>query len=131
MAHHEDSHGHDDHGHDMTEGNRQYYSKGWYLPLIGLVAIAFIFSLGGGTLLGMSGTDKWGKHEMCHDEKCEGHCGMEHGDAAHHEASAKDEAKAPVHRNNDSIAIARPVSDCVKVDSAKVVAPAGHNGHGH
>ena len=74
MAHHEDSH---DHGHDMTEGNRQYYPKGWYLPLVGLFVVAFFFAYGGGALLGISGTDKWGVVEYCHDANCSGHCGME------------------------------------------------------
>lgn len=76
MAHHEDSH--DDHGHDMTEGNRQYYPQGWYMPLVGLFVVALIFAIGAGALLGISGSDKWGKHEICHTENCDGHCGMEH-----------------------------------------------------
>jgi hypothetical protein len=76
MAHHEDSH--NDHGHDTTEGNRQYYPQGWYMPLLGLFAVALIFAIGAGALLGISGSDKWGKHETCHTQNCDGHCGMEH-----------------------------------------------------
>jgi hypothetical protein len=74
MAH--DSH--DDHGHDNTEGSRQYYPKGWYLPLVGLFIVAFGFAYGAGAILGISGTDKWGHKEMCHMEGCKGDCGMDH-----------------------------------------------------
>jgi hypothetical protein len=51
-------HSHDDHN---TEGNRQYYPKSWWIPLVGLFVVAFGFSLLAGWILGMSGTDKWGK----------------------------------------------------------------------
>lgn len=62
MANH-NSNGHA-HGHDdaHTEGNRQYYPKSWWMPLAGLVVLAFGFCLLAGWILGMSGTDKWGKN---------------------------------------------------------------------
>jgi hypothetical protein len=113
MGNHENhDHGND---HDLTEGNRQYYSKGWYLPLLGLAAIALGFALLGGFVLNHSGTDKWGKKtecateckegEKCKDgekckegEKCDGKCKEhEHGDMKKEEnkeeAAAADTAK--------------------------------------
>lgn len=94
MAHHE---AHDDHGHDNTEGNRQYYPQGWFIPLIGLVAVALVFSLGAGALLGISGTDKWGKTEQCSDEHCKGDCGH-HGDEGHgHDAETHGHGDAEHH----------------------------------
>ena len=131
MAHHEDSH---DHGHDMTEGNRQYYPKGWYLPLVGLFVVAFFFAYGGGALLGISGTDKWGVVEYCHDANCSGHCGMEHGDAAHSDATGHDDGHSSVTAGRDSViaddsaAIKVPTNDCMKVDSPKVEVK---DAHGH
>jgi hypothetical protein len=68
---------HDDHAHDNTEGNRQYYPKGWWVPLGGLAAIALCFALLGGWILSMSGTDKWGQQ----------HSG-EHAVGEHHEQPA-------------------------------------------
>lgn len=140
MAHHES---HDDHGHDNTEGNRQYYPQGWHLPLIGLFVVAFFFAVGGGMLLGISGTDKWGQHEVCHNEKCDGHCGMEHEKAcctdgscdhckAKHGESGESHENAAAPHNNDSIAtsVAMPASDSMNGDSAKP-AEAGHEGHSH
>lgn len=129
MAHHEDSH--DDHGHDMTEGNRQYYPKGWYLPLVGLFVVAFFFSMGGGALLGISGTDKWGHVEYCTMENCDGHCGMEHMDMTmegdhhgdDHNVVPTDIANKDSATSDDSMAA--PTNDCVKVDSPKVEAHGG------
>lgn len=138
MAHHEESH--DDHGHDNTEGSRQYYPKGWYLPLVGLFIVAFGFAYGAGSLLGISGTDKWGHKEMCHMENCDGHCGMDHGDAGcckegegaeckdEHNAEGHESAAAP--HTNDSTAVAAAPADTMKHDSVKP-AEAGHEGHDH
>ena len=58
---HDDSH---------TEGNKQYYPRGWWVPLVGLVVIALGFTLLGGFVFSVSGTDKWGKTEQCDNEKC-------------------------------------------------------------
>lgn len=122
MSHHE---AHDDHGHDDTEGKRQYYPKGWYLPLVGLFVVAFVFAIGLGSLLAISGTDKWGKHEVCHIENCDGHCGMEHEkaecckDGDHKECKDGDmheNAVAP--HNNDSVNIAAAPADSAKADTA-------------
>src|SRR4051812_32301384 len=66
---HDDSH---------TEGNKQYYPKGWWVPLVGLVTLALAFTLLGGFVFSVSGTDKWGKTEQsdngkcCDDENCKG-----------------------------------------------------------
>lgn len=128
MAHHEDAHG-DDHGHDNTEGNRQYYPQGWYLPLIGLTVIAIAFALGAGSLLGISGTDKWGKggddHGHGHDtHQTEGT--HEGGDADHHDA-----APAAPH-NNDSVAVTAPADSTPKADSpVKADEHAAGDDHGH
>ncbi len=138
MAHHES---HDDHGHDTTEGNRQYYPQGWYLPLVGLFVVAFFFALGGGSLLGISGTDKWGKHEVCHTENCDGHCGMDHekaccadGTCDHCKAEHGDAHGTPTSdHNQDSVAATAPtpMGDSVaKSDSVKPAEEA-HDGHSH
>lgn len=138
MAHHENSH--DDHGHDMTEGNRQYYPKGWFIPLVGLFVVAFFISLGAGALLGISGTDKWGKTEQCTDEHCDGHCGNEHGgmhtdgdhhdgdhhDGDHHHNAAGTTSTSDVHHNDSANVAVAPPADCTKVDSPKKAEPAGH-----
>ncbi|HTL81456.1 MAG TPA: hypothetical protein VL651_07115 [Bacteroidia bacterium] len=88
MANHE-SNGHsEDHDHDNTEGNHQYYPKGWYLPLVGLVVIALGFTALGSFAFSISGTDRWGKTEQCcdgngaccKDDKCmdaNGNCTMD------------------------------------------------------
>lgn len=102
---HEDSH--DDHGHDMTEGKRQYYPKGWYLPLTGLVIVAFCFSLGAGALLGISGTDKWGKKDACCEmENCKegdmnGKCDPKTCDPK--DCKDKEGNMMMDHKNNDSV----------------------------
>jgi hypothetical protein len=141
MAHHES---HDDHGHDNTEGNRQYYPQGWYLPLVGLFVVAFFFSLGAGALLGISGTDKWGQHEVCHMENCDGHCGMEHekacctdGTCEHCKAEHGDQHGTESHNDaavtdhhQDSAGATSAMADSMKADSVKP-AEAGHEGHGH
>jgi hypothetical protein len=135
MAHHES---HDDHGHDDTEGNRQYYPQGWYIPLLGLFIVAFFFAFGGGALLGISGTDKWGVHEVCHTKDCDGHCGMDHekacctdGTCEHCKAEHGDAHTTPTTDHaQDSTAIAMPAADCVKTDSVKPAEEA-HDGHSH
>ena len=62
-----ENHGNNGHGnsHDdaHTEGNRQYYPKGWWVPLAGLVTVALGFSLLGSFIFSVSGTDRWGKTE--------------------------------------------------------------------
>ncbi len=134
MAHHEDSH---DHGHDMTEGKRQYYPSGWYLPLVALVAIGIVFAFGAGSLLGISGTDKWGK---CNDAHCvaEGNCSGHddahggHGDADHHATGGHEAPAADNHHNTDSTpAAAAPADSTAKADSVTPKADAGHEGHAH
>lgn len=70
MEHHENNgHGesHDDH---ETEGNRQYYPKGWWVPLIGLLVVALGFTVIGTFVFSVSGTDRWGKQEQC-EMKCD------------------------------------------------------------
>lgn len=127
MAHHEDAHA-NDHGHDNTEGNRQYYPQGWYLPLIGLTVIAIVFALGAGSLLGISGTDKWGKGGDDHGHsthQTEGTHEGGHGDADHHDV-------APAPHNNDSVAATPAADSAPKADSpAKADAHAAGDGHGH
>ncbi|HEU4717284.1 MAG TPA: hypothetical protein VFU15_05610 [Bacteroidia bacterium] len=61
MANHEQNGHGQSHDHDITEGSRQYYPKGWFIPLVGLVIVAFGFALLGGFVLNHVGTDKWGK----------------------------------------------------------------------
>ena len=122
MAHH-DSNGHgSSHDHDNTEGSRQYYSKGWYLPLIGLVVIALGFSLLGGFVLGHSGTDKWGKKAECTEEcmkeckesgkecndkeckdmkECKDHEG-DHGDVKHEEVPTHEAPEGKMVPNADT-----------------------------
>ena len=70
-----DNHGHDN-GHDdaHTEGNRQAYPKGWYLSLVGLVAVALLFTFLGTFIFSHSGTERWGQTEQCENDKC---CGEE------------------------------------------------------
>jgi hypothetical protein len=80
MEHHENNgHGesHDDH---ETEGNRQYYPKGWWVPLIGLLVVALGFTVIGTFIFSASGTDRWGKSEQC-EMKCDkdGKCCTEDG----------------------------------------------------
>jgi hypothetical protein len=89
MENHENNgHGesHDDHA---TEGNRQYYPKGWWMPLVGLLVVALGFTAIGTFAFSVSGTDRWGKKEQCEmkdgkeGECCkdgkEGECKDEHG----------------------------------------------------
>lgn len=118
---HENSHD-GQHGHDDTEGNRQYYPKGWYIPLIGLVVVAFFISLGAGALLGISGTDKWGKTEEHADgDHHDGtHMEGDHHDGDHHDAHGSTPA-ADTHHNDSANVTAG--ADTAKGDSAK---PAEH-----
>jgi hypothetical protein len=59
-THESNGHGHG-HAHDTTEGNRQYYSRGWYIPLAGLVVTALGFIILAGWIISFTGTDRWGK----------------------------------------------------------------------
>ncbi len=110
MENHENS-GHED---KHTEGNRQSYPKGWYLPLIGLLIVALGFTVIGTCVFSASGTDRWGKKEQCEmkDGKCcgdEKECG-EGKECKDKKGECKDEkadgeAKvAPTSNTNDSIA---------------------------
>ncbi|HLG04280.1 MAG TPA: hypothetical protein VI731_11850 [Bacteroidia bacterium] len=47
--------------HDNTEGDRQYYPSGWYIPLAGLVATVFGLICLAAYFMEFSGTDRWGK----------------------------------------------------------------------
>lgn len=121
---HENSH--DDHGHD-TEGKRQYYPKGWHIPLIGLIVVALGVSIGAGLLLGISGTDKWGKTEEVADHHDGTHMEGDHHDGDHHDGDHHDatgtDAKTSDGHHNDSANVT--AADTAKGDSAK---PAEH-GH--
>lgn len=128
---------HDDHA---TEGNRQYYPKGWWVPLIGLVVVAFGFTVIGYYAFKVSGTDKWGKHEQCemqdghgdgHGEKgeccaegkeCEDHKDG-HGDKKHHDANPND-----AHMQADTMHDANMAPTPNAPDTAK---PAAHDADGH
>ncbi|MDQ3110429.1 MAG: hypothetical protein M3R17_11095 [Bacteroidota bacterium] len=90
--------GHDDHA---TEGNRQYYPKGWWMPLVGLLVVALGFTTIGYFAFSVSGTDKWGKSEQCcvegehHEgESCgdekEAHGGHDANTHKHHEDKVKE-----------------------------------------
>lgn len=59
MSHENNGHG-QSHDHDETEGSRQYYPKGWFIPLAGLAVVALGLILIAGWAVGHSGTDKWG-----------------------------------------------------------------------
>jgi outer membrane protein OmpA-like peptidoglycan-associated protein len=76
MANHAE---HNDHDHDHTEGNRQYYPAGWWIPLVALVVIAIGFAGLGGFLFSLAGSDRWGKHDT------EAHAAV-HGEANDHDA---------------------------------------------
>ncbi|GAB4143958.1 MAG: hypothetical protein Fur0041_19000 [Bacteroidia bacterium] len=115
MAHHENhDHGHD-HDHDHTEGNRQYYPQGWWIPVVGLVVIGLGFGLLGYNLFNIAGTDKWGKgHETAEMHGGHGHEAEGHKDAHndHQEAKHEETPAAPAH---DSTA---PAADSSKADTA-------------
>lgn len=128
MSNHQDSHS-NDHGHDNTEGNRQYYPQGWYLPLVGLFVLALAFGFGAGSLLDISGTDKWGKSAEeghGHDShQTEGTHDAGNGDADHQTAPA-----APNH--NVSVNVTAPTDTTPKADSpVKAEEHAAGDGHGH
>lgn len=125
---------HDDHA---TEGNRQYYPKGWALPLFGLVVIALGFAVIGYFCFNVAGTDKWGKTEQCEAGHGEGHgekgecCadGKEcdhhksgHGDAHSHDANDND-----AHMQADTM---HHDANMNHADSAKTLPAAeGHDHH--
>ncbi len=102
-AHEHNGHGqsHDSH----NEGNGQYYPKSWWIPLVGLFVIAFGFSLLGGWILGISGTDKWG---ATHDTEQSHHHGAPALDQEHHEEMdpkqdpKQDDHEVPVHVDSAS-----------------------------
>lgn len=100
---------HDDHA---TEGNRQYYPQGWWMPLAGLVTVALGFCIIGYFAFNISGTDKWGQHDQT--EMHDAH----HGDAeqpGHHDGSdvKEDHGKtAPAdHKESTSTDSLKPADD--------------------
>lgn len=128
---------HDDHA---TEGNRQYYPKGWALPLFGLVVIALGFAVIGYFCFNISGTDKWGKTEQCEVGHGEGHgekgeCCAEGKECDHHKGGheAKDEHGHATDAHSTEGAMA-PAAE--HKDSATATAPAAtpadhHEGDAH
>jgi hypothetical protein len=120
MENHENNGHGESHGDHATEGNRQYYPKGWWMPLIGLLVVALGFTTIGYFAFNVSGTDKWGKKEQCEmkegkeccdDEKeCkEGEHGKSEGkenkDGEHAKGESKSEgAMAPTGGSTDSVA---------------------------
>jgi hypothetical protein len=99
MSNHENNgHGnsHDDH---ETEGNRQYYPKGWWIPIGGLLVIALGFAALGTFIFSHSGTDRWGKSEQCDmkDGKCCDDKNCKEGDEKDCKGGSecKDEKKSP------------------------------------
>jgi hypothetical protein len=110
---------HDDHA---TEGNRQYYPKGWWMPLVGLLVVALGFTVIGYFVLGVSGTDKWGQRQ----EIVEGEHGTSHSDGnpkhdAPHEKGAKDDGThtpAPA-----------ATTDTTKADTTKKSTEPAHEDH--
>ncbi len=96
MAHSAENHDH--HDHDHTEGNRQYYPKGWWVPLIGLAVVLFGFAFLVGWFINMTGTDKWGKKDEC--------CATEQHGAGHgHDAKGHDaHGKTADMHGHDSLA---------------------------
>ena len=117
MAHH-DNHSHD---HDHTEGKRQSYPQGWWIPLAGLVVVAIIFAFGIGSLLNIAGTDKWGKTAEDHGH---GH----EVEAAHHEGTHEAPKTVSMDSTGSKDSVNVAVKDSVKVDSP---APAEHHDAGH
>lgn len=98
MENHDNGHeeSHDDHA---TEGNRQYYPKGWWMPLAGLLVVALGFTVIGYFAFDISGTDKWGQreetemHDAIHGNKdADGHS-HDHGSKGHESSG---------HTNNDN-----------------------------
>jgi hypothetical protein len=129
MAHQEDNHGHD-HGHDNTEGNRQYYPKGWWIPLVGLAIIALGFGLAGGMIMDHVGTDKWGKSEhVCTDhcgDDCEEACEDEHGGAKEKDDCCKGEGE---NKSCDKDAKEDHAAGETKNDSVKPATQKDEHGH--
>lgn len=125
---------HDDHA---TEGNRQYYPKGWSLPLIGLVIVAFGFTVIGYFAFNISGTDKWGKSEQCethgdgHGEKKDACCAEDKcDDKGGHEA--KDGHAPAAHGNEGTMAPTGDHKDSASATPAPAPAAEEHNaGDGH
>ncbi|MGL5891049.1 MAG: OmpA family protein, partial [Bacteroidia bacterium] len=91
MANHDAHHDGHDHDHDHTEGNRQYYPKGWWIPLVALVIFAIGFAGLGGWLFSLAGTDRWGKHTE-----------DEHGHGGHKTEMAAAHGKEDHHANNEA-----------------------------
>jgi hypothetical protein len=61
MENHENNGHGNSHDDAHTEGNRQYYPKGWWVPLAGLATVALGFALLGGFIFSVSGTERWGQ----------------------------------------------------------------------
>jgi hypothetical protein len=92
MSHHEENGHGQSHDHDTTEGNRQYYPQGWWIPLAGLTVVALGLIYLGGFSVGLSGTDKWGKST---GEEIHGSHGGDH----HTNMSAPAQHGAEPHQN--------------------------------
>ncbi|MCU0435853.1 MAG: OmpA family protein [Bacteroidia bacterium] len=120
MANHDAHHDGHDHDHDHTEGNRQYYPKGWWIPLVALVVFAIGFAGLGGWLFSLSGTDRWGKHSA-HDEH--GHGGHKTEMAAHHDGD-KHEADLKNTPENDSMPAADSGMVMTKLSDGKEISGA-------
>lgn len=101
------------------------------MPLVALVAIGLVFAFGAGSLLRISGTDKWGKSETHETAEGHGHDDAHH-DAESHATGGHEGPAADNHHKTDSTPAAAPTSDStVKADSVAPKADAGHEGHGH
>jgi hypothetical protein len=78
----------DNHDSHATEGDRQSYPKGWWIPKVGLLIIALGFTVLGSVIFSHAGTDRWGKTEQCEKNgKC---CAGENAN----EANCKDGKEA-------------------------------------
>ncbi|CAN5784208.1 hypothetical protein BH11BAC7_BH11BAC7_17600 [soil metagenome] len=103
---------HDDHA---TEGNRQYYPKGWWMPLAGLVTVALGFCIIGYFAFNVSGTDKWGQreetgiHDALYGDDAEGHT---------HNHGGKDDYLQG-HANNNNVEVKEAEGLMKPIDSAK------------
>lgn len=129
-----ENHDHNGHGesHDdnATEGNRQYYPKGWWMPLAGLVIVALGFTVIGYFAFNISGTDKWGQreeteiHDAVHgDDDAEGHS-HDHGSKGHESSGHTNNNGADV---KESEGLMAPI-DSVKQDSMEAK-PAAEGHH--
>ena len=136
-----ENHDHNEHGDSHTEGNRQSYPKGWWVPLAGLVVVALGFTVIGYFAFNISGTDKWGKSEQCethdghgdaHGEK-KGECCAEGKECEHHKGGHEKEGHdAHGHdKVKDAEGAMAPGGEHKDSASAKPAVEAEHNADGH